>query len=154
MARCDRCGYSSRRATPFHIVIGAARQAHVGRVTLGGDLCERCAPVLASLRRLRSAAIAAFVLAAAAGVAGYLVVGPVASALAAAPPFAMFGVLLGLTVSWHRRTAKHILGERMIEKIKFGLPETGGSLVWRRIRVFFGSPRSGVRIAELGRGSR
>jgi hypothetical protein len=131
----------------------SAKQAQ-GRVTLGGDLCERCAPVLASLRRVRSAALVALALSVAAGLAGMLVSGPIAAGLAAAPSFAMFLVLVVLIATWHRRTAKYILGTKMIEKITAGLPETGGSQPWRHIRVFFGSPRAGVRIAELGRSVR
>jgi hypothetical protein len=154
VARCDRCGYSSRRATPFHIVVGSTPKRAQGRVTLGGDLCERCAPVLTSLRRVRSSALVALALSVAGGVAGMLASGPTAGALAASPPFAMFLVLVVLIASWHRRTAKYILGTKLIEKITAGLPETGGSQPWRRVRVFFGSPRAGVRIAELGRSVR
>jgi len=83
-----------------------------------------------------------------------LVSGPTAGALAASPPFAMFLVLVVLIATWHRRAAKYILGAKLIEKITTGLPETGGSQPWRRIRVFFGRPRAGVRIAELGKSSR
>ena len=77
-----------------------------------------------------------------------------AGALVAAPPVAMFLVLAVLIMSWHRRTSRYILGTRMIEKITAGLPETGGALSWSRVRVFFGSPRSGVRIADVGRAGR
>jgi hypothetical protein len=154
VARCDRCGYSCRRATPFHIVVGLTPKRTQGRLTLGGELCERCAPVLSSVRRVRSAALVALALSVAGGVPGMLVSGPTAGGLAAAPTFAMFLVLIVLIATWHRRTAKYILGTKMIEKITAGLPETGGSQPWRRIRVFFGSPRAGVRIAELGRSIR
>jgi hypothetical protein len=158
VATCDRCGYSATRTTAFHIV---ARRAGVpasdpirSRATLGGELCERCAPVLTSNRRLRWLAIGAFVIAGAAGGIAEYLAGPRAAIEAAALPVVGLVVALVMLASWHHRVSRDILGDRLLEKLVAGLPEAGGPLRGSGIRVFWGSARNPIRIEELGRAGR
>jgi len=120
----------------------------------GGELCERCAPVLTSNRKLRALAVASAVLGAVAGGAAAYVAGPVVAAEAAAAPLVVFVAALVLMASWHRRISRDILGERLVEKLIAGLPEAGGAISPRHIRVYWGSARNPIRIAELGRTGR
>jgi hypothetical protein len=123
----------------------------VAQLTLGGELCPRCAPVLTSFRRLRVLVLGALALAILGGLAGDYVGGATIAAAAAGAPAFGFVVLLVRLARWDRRTSRDILGERLIEKMSAGLPETGGAVSWREVRVFWGRARNPIRIGELGR---
>jgi len=158
VATCDRCGYSATRTTAFHIVarrVGVPASDRIrSRAILGGELCERCAPVLTSNKRLRWIAIGALVLAGAAGGIVEYLAGPRAAVEAAAFPFVGFIIAMAMLATWHRRIALDILGHRLVEKLVVGLPEAGGAISPGKIRVYWGSARNVIRIGELGRTGR
>ena len=158
VATCDRCGYSATRTTAFHIVarrVGVPASDPIrSRAILGGELCERCSPVLTSNKRIRWLAIGSFALAGVAGGIFEYLAGPRAAIEAAAFPFAAFVIALAMLATWHRRVSRDILGERLVEKLVVGLPETGGAISPSKIRVYWGSARNVIRIGELGRTGR
>lgn len=124
------------------------------KAVFGGELCERCAPVLTSNRKLRVLAIGALVVVLASAATAAYLGGPLVAVTMAALPALIFVVALLLMASWHRRVSRDILGERLVEKLIAGLPEAGGAISPRRIRVHWGSARNPIRIAELGRTGR
>jgi hypothetical protein len=124
------------------------------RATLGGELCERCAPVLTSNRKLRWLSIGGIALAVGVGVPCGVLIGPRLAIEVVALPVLAAAIAIVMLASWHRRVSRNILGDRLLEKLAAGLPETGGALGVSSIRVFWGSARNPIRISELGRTGR
>jgi hypothetical protein len=151
---CAFCG-DKEGVVPFHVSlsnqavgVGERRSA---TLSLSALACDRCSPRLGAFKRLRIIFLLTLLAAGALLLEGMSQVWthPALGLLMIAAAIIGVTVTLIPTLRWHRRTAQALLSDDMRAALLRRLPDLGGVIAWQQVRIFPGTARNAVPIAEL-----
>ncbi|HEY4181592.1 MAG TPA: hypothetical protein VGM90_32315 [Kofleriaceae bacterium] len=120
-------------------------------LNVAGSACGVCKSRLSEFSRLRIYAL----LALAGGLAALLWAVPHVFDGSTLAVLTVIGALVAMTVTmrsvllWHRRTACSLLTHDMQTNLLRQLPDLGGVIAWRAVRVFPGRPERAIELADL-----